>query len=91
MLTLALQGEYAEIGSNPLPLRGLETNNDPINRWIRPSLTPSHNVGVRPGIDNPLSPDKITNTDPNIIRNLPPTPGSTNKPSGLDEFIDSIS
>lgn len=62
--------------------------------WRRPSLTPIPEVGIKPGFTNPLSPGKVTNTDPSVISSLPPTPTDV-KPSsatanGLDSFIDSL-
>ena len=57
--------------------------------WYRPATTPNP-TGIRPSLNNTLSPDKITNTDPNfIITVLPPTP--TDDPDKIFEYINSIS
>lgn len=60
--------------------------------WRRPALTPIQEVGVRPGFTNPLSPEKVTVTDPKVISGLPPTPtaGPTKQQSNLEDFIDSL-
>ena len=62
--------------------------------WRRPSLTPIQEVGIKPGFTNPLSPGKVTDTDPSVISSLPPTPTilqrSPAKNTNLEDFMDSL-